>query len=108
LLEPEIDRYRKILHEHQEPGKVHLQYGDYNGKRKDFKNDEKILRKKKPDNLFNDLNPKFSIFKEKNKRQCYKREELLGAYDIVKGNPVICNEDTKKASLRRRLIKKKS
>jgi hypothetical protein len=47
------------------------------------------LGRKKPDNLFNDLNPKFNIFKDKNKRQFYKGEELLDADDIVKGNPII-------------------
>jgi hypothetical protein len=65
------------------------------------------LWRKKPDNLSNDLTPKFNIFKDKNKRQFYNREELLDANDIVKGNSIICNEAGKRASLRRWLIKKR-
>jgi hypothetical protein len=65
------------------------------------------LGRRKPKDLFNNLGPKFNIFNEKRKRQYYNGEEILEGDDIIKGNSAICNDATKRASLRRRLIKKR-
>jgi hypothetical protein len=55
----------------------------------------------------NEFDPKFNVFKAKNKRHSYNGEEILDADDIVKGNPAIRTEKTQRASIRRRLIKKR-
>jgi hypothetical protein len=68
------------------------------GKEKILNRMKVSLGRKKPDNLFNNLNPKFNIFKDNNKREFYKGEELLDADDIGKGNPIIFNDATKRAS----------
>jgi hypothetical protein len=81
--------------------------GIISGKEKITKMMKISLGRKKSNNLFNDLDPKFNVFKEKNKRHSYKGEEMLDADDIVKGNPIISTEATKRASFRRRLIKKR-
>jgi hypothetical protein len=64
------------------------------------------LGRRKPKDLLNNLGPKFNIFNEKRKRQYYNGEEILELDDIIKGNPVVRNNVTKRGSLKRRLIKK--
>jgi hypothetical protein len=43
---------------------------------------------------------------KKSKKQFYKGEKLLDVNDVVRRNPVICSDSTKRVSLRRKLIKK--
>jgi hypothetical protein len=62
------------------------------------------MGRKKPNDLFNELEPKFNIFKDKRMKHSYQGEEILDADEI---NTVISTEATKRASLRRRLIKKR-
>jgi hypothetical protein len=57
--------------------------------------------------FFNDLSPKFNIFKEKRKRHIYNCEEILDANDDIKGNPINGSDESKRARLRRRRIKKR-
>jgi hypothetical protein len=59
----------------------------------------------KPEQYFEELNPKFSIFTEKRKRQLYKGEEIHDAHDDIKGNPVIITPDER--WLRERLKREK-
>jgi hypothetical protein len=77
------------------------------GKEKITKKIRIPLGRKKPKDLFNEFDQKFNVLKDKNKRHCYNEEEILDADDIVKGNPVISTKETRKASIRRTLIKKR-
>jgi hypothetical protein len=61
----------------------------------------------KPDQLFNELDPKFNVFNEKRKRHSYNGEEILDADDTVKGTPIRSTEESKRETIRRMLIEKR-
>jgi hypothetical protein len=65
------------------------------------------MGKENPKELFNEIDPKFNVFEEKKKRFSYNVEEILDADDVIKGNSDVSTEDTRRASIRRRLIKKR-
>jgi hypothetical protein len=54
-----------------------------------------LLDLQKPNEYFEKLEPKFSIFKEKKKRQIYNGEEIHDADDEIRGNPLELTPDEK-------------
>jgi hypothetical protein len=73
-----LQRYEEIIYE----------TGVIKGKKKITDKIKILLDIKKPEEFFEELNPKFSIFKDKRKRQMYKGEEIHDADDEIYGNPI--------------------
>jgi hypothetical protein len=62
----------------------------------------------KPQKFFEELDPKFNIFKEKRKRYISNTEELLDADDVIKGNLIKESPEVRRVRLKIRRKKKKS
>jgi hypothetical protein len=80
-----IKRYEEIVYD----------TGFIQGKRKVTEKIKIMLDIEKPEHYFEELDPKFSIFTDKRKRQLYKGEEIHDAHDDIVGNPEIISPDEK-------------
>jgi hypothetical protein len=58
----------------------------------------------KPEQIFNELDPKFNIFNDKRRRHIYNGEEMLDDSDLINENPIKSSDKSKRARLKRRRI----